>query len=203
MMLRRIARPMLSAAFISQGMDSLLNPKPAAEAAQPTVRGLRALPGAVGNSIPSDAETVAQINAAVQIGGGVLLATGRLPRLASVVLALTTIPGKLGAHMFWSEADAERKAEKRRNFATDVSLLGGLLIAAADTAGKPSWGWRGRRAAERLSETVSSALPGAQDSLRDSELGERIVHGLHVGAERGRELVSGNHKRRWRWAGQR
>ncbi len=189
MLIRRIARPMLSAAFIGQGVDSLLNPKPAAEAAQPTVRGLQALPDPLGSSIPPDAESFAQINAAVQIGGGLLLATGRLPRLASAALALTVIPGNLGAHMFWSEPDPERKAEKRRDFLTDLSLLGGLIIASADTAGKPSLAWRGRRAAGRLSGAVSSALPGSDDTPLDSELGEKIAHGLHVGAELGRELA--------------
>ncbi|OBI89118.1 DoxX family protein [Mycobacterium asiaticum] len=190
MLIRRIARPMLSAVFIGQGVDALLNPKPAAQAAQPTVSGLQALPESVSGSIPADAETFAQINAAVQIGGGVLLAAGRLPRVASAALALTVIPGNLGAHMFWTETDPERKAEKRRAFLADISLLGGLIIAAADTAGKPSLGWRGRRAAERLSERVSGALPGSSDTLLDSELGEKIVHGLQVGAERSRELAS-------------
>jgi len=66
------------------------------------------------------------------------------------------------------------------------------MIASADTAGKPSLGWRGRRAAERLSERVSSALPGSDDTFDADlgELGEKIVHGLQAGAERGRELAS-------------
>ncbi len=189
MLIRRIARPMLSAVFIGQGVDALLNPKPAAQAAQPTVSGLQSLPDSVSSNIPADAETFAQINAAVQIGGGVLLAAGKLPRLASAALALTVIPGNLGTHMFWNESDPERKAEKRRAFLADVSLLGGLLIASADTAGKPSLGWRGRRAAERLSDRVSGALPGSSQDVLDSELGEKLVHGLQAGAERGRELA--------------
>ena len=182
----------MSAVFIGQGIDALLNPKPAAEAAAPAVDGLRALPGPIGSSIPSDPQTFAQINAAVQIGGGALLAIGKAPRVASAALALTVLPANLGAHMFWSESDPQRKAEKRQAFLTDLSLLGGLLIASADTAGKPSLGWRGRRAAERLSERVSSALPGSHDGYDADfgELGDKIVHGLHVGAERGRELAS-------------
>jgi len=192
MLFRRIARPLLSAVFIGQGIDSLLNPKQAAEAAAPTVDGLRALPDPVGSSIPSDPQTFAQINAAVQIGGGLLLATGRAPRIASAALAFTVLPANLGAHMFWSESDPQIKAEKRREFLTDLSLLGGLMIASADTAGKPSLGWRGRRAAERLSERVSSALPGSDDTFEAElgELGEKIVQGLQIGAERGRELAS-------------
>lgn len=190
MLIRRIARPLLSAAFIGQGVNSLLNPKPAAEAAAPAVDGLRSLPDPLGSSIPSDAETFAQINAAVQIGGGLLLATGRTPRIASAALAFTVVPGNLGAHMFWNESDPERKAEKRQALLTDISLLGGLMIASADTAGKPSLGWRGRRAAERISERVSGALPGSDDGLLDSELAERIAHRLQAGAERGRELAN-------------
>ncbi|OBA74184.1 DoxX subfamily protein [Mycobacterium sp. 1554424.7] len=188
MLIRRIARPLLSAVFIGQGIDSLLNPKPAAEAAAPAVDGLRALPDPVGSSIPSDPQTFAQINAAVQIGGGLLLAIGKAPRLASAALAFTVLPANLGAHMFWSESDPQLKAQKRKDFLTDLSLVGGLIIASADTAGKPSLGWRGRRAAERLSERVSSALPGAD--AEGGELAEKIVHGLQVGAERGRELAS-------------
>jgi uncharacterized membrane protein YphA (DoxX/SURF4 family) len=189
MVLRRIARPLLSVAFIGQGINSLLNPKAAAEAAAPAVDGLQALPDPVGSSIPSDPETVARITAAVQVGGGLLLATGKLPRVASAALALTVLPANLGTHTFWNEPDPELKAQKRQQFLTDLSLVGGLLIASADTAGKPSLGWRGRRAAERLSERVSAALPGSDDADL-SELGEKIVHGLQAGAERGRELAS-------------
>src|SRR6202453_2019582 len=189
MLIRRIARPLLSVAFIGQGVDSLRNPSSAAEAAAPAVGGLQALPDPIGSSIPSDPRTFAQINAAIQIGGGLLLATGKMPRGASAALALTVLPANLGAHMFWNETDKQLKAQKRREFLSDLSLLGGLMIASADTAGRPSLGWRGRRAAERLSERVSSALPGSDDS-DFAELGEKIAHGLQIGAERGRELAS-------------
>ena len=165
MVLRRIARPLLSVAFVGQGVNSLLNPKSAAEAAAPAVDGLRSLPDPVGSSIPSDPETVARITAAVQVGGGLLLATGKLPRVASAALALTVLPANLGTHTFWNEPDPEVKAQKRQQFLTDLSLVGGLMIASADTAGKPSLGWRGRRAAERLSERVSAALPGSERSM--------------------------------------
>jgi uncharacterized membrane protein YphA (DoxX/SURF4 family) len=170
----------------------LRNPAITLEATEPTVAALRSLPEPYGDKIPSNPETAARINAAVQIGGGLLLATGKLPRIASAALAFTVIPGSLGGHLFWTESDPERKAQKRRDLLTDLSLLGGLIIAAADTAGKPSLGWRGRRAAGRISEAVSAALPldGSDDSVLDSELADRISHGLHVGAERGRELAS-------------
>ena len=183
---------MLSAVFIGQGVDALRNPKPAADAARPTLEGLRKLPDPIGTNVPSDAETFARINAAVQIGGGLLLATGKLPRLASAALAFTVVPGSLGGHMFWNEVDPHRKADQRRAFLTDLSLIGGLIIAAADTEGKPSLGWRGRRAARKVSEAVTAALPvGAASggALADSAIAEKVGHGLQVGAERGRELA--------------
>lgn len=192
MLLRRVARPLLSAAFIGQGLETLRKPDAAAKAAGPALEYLRRLPGSVAGNLPDNSKQVALVNAAVQIGAGVLLATGKTPRLASAALAATVIPGNLGAHMFWAEDDPERKAEKRRAFLTDVSLLGGLIIAAADTAGRPSLGWRGRQTAERFTETVSSALRGddAHPRLQDSELGERLAHGLQSAAEHGRELAA-------------
>jgi uncharacterized membrane protein YphA (DoxX/SURF4 family) len=192
MLIRRIARPMLSAVFIGRGIDALRSPKPAADAARPTLEGLSKLPDPVGTNVPSDAETVARINAAVQIGGGLLLATGKLPRLASAALAVSVVPGSLGGHMFWNQTDPGRKADERRAFLTDVSLIGGLIIAAADTEGKPSLGWRGRRAAHRVSEAVTAALPvGAATggALADSAIAEKLGHRFQVGAERGRELA--------------
>jgi uncharacterized membrane protein YphA (DoxX/SURF4 family) len=192
MLIRRVARPLLSAVFIGQGIETLRNPSVTVEATEPTVAALRNLPEPYGNKIPSNPETAARINAAVQVSGGLLLATGKLPRIASAALAFTVIPGSLGGHLFWTESDPERKAEKRRGLLTDLSLLGGLIIAAADTAGKPSLGWRGRQAAGRISEAVTSAIPlaGSDDSVFDSELAERIAHSLQAGAERGRELAS-------------
>jgi uncharacterized membrane protein YphA (DoxX/SURF4 family) len=181
---------MLSAAFIGQGIAALRSPKPAADIARPTLEGLQKLPDPVGAKVPTNAETVAKINAAIQIGGGVLLATGKVPRLASAALAVTVVPGNLGGHMFWSESDPVVKAQKRQDFLVDLSLLGGLIIASADTAGKPSLGWRGKRAARKLGGTVSSALPsGSNTALIDSELVDRAGHTLVAGAERGRELA--------------
>src|SRR5258707_15460824 len=192
MLIRRIARPMLSAAFISRGTDALRSPKSAVDAARPTLEGLSKLPDPVGTKVPSNAETVARVNAAVQIGGGLLLATGRLPRVASAALALTVVPGSLGGQRFWSESDPRRRADERRGFLTAVSLIGGLIIAAVDTEGKPSLGWRGRRAAHKVSEAVSAALPAGAatgGAVADSALAEKVGHGLQIGAERGRELA--------------
>jgi uncharacterized membrane protein YphA (DoxX/SURF4 family) len=202
MLIRRIARPLLSVAFIGQGVDALRNPKPAADAARPALDGMRQLPDPIGTNVPSDAETFARINAGVQIGGGLLLATGKMPRLASAALAFTVIPGSLGGHMFWNQTDPQRKADERRGFMTDLSLLGGLIIAAVDTEGKPSLGWRGRRAARKVSEAVSSALPVGVSggTLADSAIAEKFGHGFQVARDRAPEIAEAARDRAVEWA---
>src|SRR5260370_10558179 len=116
MLIRRIARPMLSAAFISRGIDALRSPKPAADAARPALQGLSKLPDPVGTNVPSNAETVARVNAAVQIGGGLLLASGRLPRRAASGLAPPVAAGSLRAHKFLLGADPQLKGDERPAF---------------------------------------------------------------------------------------
>lgn len=184
-MLRKIARPLLAAAFIGQGVDALRRPQQAGQAARPAFDGLKQLPDEVAAKVPSDVEAFAKANALAQIGGGVLLASGRLPRVAAAVLACTVIPGSAGAHMFWTESDPERKNEQRKAFLTDVSLIGGLLIAAADTEGKPSLGWRARRAYRRATD----ALPTSSGDAVLETVGEKVSTSLLAGVEHGRELA--------------
>src|ERR1700752_4764702 len=116
MLVRRVARPLLSAVFIGQGVEALRRPEQAAETARPTVEGLHRLPEPAAAKIPQDPETLARVTAAVQIGGGLLLASGKLPRLASAALACTVVPGRLGGHQFWAETNPARKEQQRRAF---------------------------------------------------------------------------------------
>ena len=184
-MLRKIARPLLAAAFVGQGVDALRRPQQAGEAARPAFDGLKQLPDEIAAKVPSNVEAFARANALAQIGGGVLLASGRLPRIASAVLACTVIPGSAGAHMFWAEPDPQRRTEQRKAFLTDVSLIGGLMIAAADTEGKPSLSWRARRAYRRAANSLPTT---SGDALLES-VGEKVSAGLLAGVEHGRELA--------------
>ncbi len=185
MLIRRIARPLLATAFVATGVDTLRNSKTSADAARPLLDASRdRLPDDMSARLPDDAETLVKVNAAVQIGGGLLLATGKAPRLASLALAVTLVPANLGSNAFWNQTDPQRRAQERTEFLTGLSLLGGLLIAAVDTEGKPSLGWRGRRAARSAAATVSAALPfGAAED-------DRLRHGAQVAADVGRKLAA-------------
>jgi hypothetical protein len=43
---------------------------------------------------------------------------------------------------------------QRVQFFKNLSMLGGLLLAAADTEGRPSMSWRAHRAAEHASDKI-------------------------------------------------
>lgn len=195
MIVRRLARPMLASIFIAGGVDALRNPAPRAKAAQPGLdQAVNVLPASVTDRLPSNPETLIQLNAAVQIGAGALFALGKAPRLSALALAGTLVPSTAVGHDFWNAQDAETRSRQRTEFIKSVSLLGGLLIAAVDTEGKPSLGWRGRRAARHAQASVAAALPLAASSDRGtaeafSNVADRVKSLTGDAAEHGGHLL--------------
>ena len=89
--------------------------------------------------LPDDPELLVRANGVAMVGGGALLATGHVPRIASTVLAGTLMPTTLAAHPFWTETDPQVRAQQKIQFLKNLGLLGGLLLAAVDTDGRPAW----------------------------------------------------------------
>ncbi|BDT86814.1 DoxX family protein [Nocardia cyriacigeorgica] len=188
MLIRRLARPLLASAFVVDGVDTLMHPEPRVKTASAVVQqGHEKLPSDVAQKLPSDPDLLVKATAVTQVAGGAMLALGKAPRLAALALAATVVPATLTQQDFWSESDPERRAAKRTAFLKDVSLLGGLMIASADTEGKPSLGWRGRRAAKGAAAAVSAALPFGASAQEGS--GEALRQQLQHAAERGREIA--------------
>jgi putative oxidoreductase len=147
---RLIARPMLSSAFLVGGLNALRTaPALAAKAAPVTDKLVPLVQKAAPQApIPSDPTVLVRINAVTQIAAGLTLATGRAPRLSAAVLGATLVPTTFGGHRFWELDDPEKRSQQRLHFFKNVSMLGGLIIAAGDTDGKPGVAWRARRAAK-------------------------------------------------------
>lgn len=139
---RRLARPLLSSMFISGGVEALRHPEPKVPPAEPVAHPIASrLP-----YLPEDTESLVKINAAVQVGAGTMLALGRFPRLSSLLLAGSLVPTTLAGHRFWEEDDPARRAQQQTHFLKNVGLLGGLMLAAVDTEGRPGLAWRARHA---------------------------------------------------------
>lgn len=174
--LRRLARPMLAAIFISGGIDSLRNPSAKAPAADGVAT---ALSGVMPSLADQDAEVLVQLNAGVQVGAGALLALGRFPRLSALALAASIVPTTAAAHRYWEIDDPDARAQQRIHFLKNTGILGGLLLAAADTAGKPGIGWRTRHTAEHAEAAIERsrrhARRAAKTARREAKLGAKAA----------------------------
>ena len=160
-LVRRVARPMLAAMFVVGGLDQFKHPARKVETARPLVEKFAPAVG-----LPDDAELLVRANGVAMVAAGSLLALGRLPRIASGVLAATIVPTTLAAHAFWNEQDPEVRAKQKVQFLKNLGLLGGLLLAAVDTEGRPGLAYRAKL-------VDASAAPGGP---HDPPRGRHAAH---------------------------
>ncbi|HEY0639417.1 MAG TPA: DoxX family protein [Pseudonocardiaceae bacterium] len=174
MLLRRVARPLLAGIFVSSGLDTLLNPGPKVDKAAPLLKKAgEALP----IEDPPPPATLVQLDAAVKVAAGSLLAAGYAPRLASAALAASLVPTTVIAHPFWQEHDDTARTAQRVHFFKNLAMLGGLLLAAADTQGRPSLGWWARRAVRRANSAVLDAAHTVGDTASGvADRAENVAH---------------------------
>jgi putative oxidoreductase len=159
---RRLARPLLASIFISGGLDAVRNPKSKVPAAEGVALSIAEhLP-----YLPEDPEQLVRINGAAQVGAGVLLSLGRFPRLSSTVLAASIIPTTLAAHRFWEVDDPAARAQQRIHFFKNLGLLGGLMLAAVDTEGRPGLAWRAQHAGHHVADSSRHARKVARLEAR-------------------------------------
>ncbi|MDT0609318.1 DoxX family protein [Streptomyces lancefieldiae] len=145
-LLRMVGRPMLASMFVAGGLHALRRPGDLVPAAEPVVRAVAERVAV----LPDSTEQLVRLNGAVHVVGGALLGLGRCPRLAALALAATLVPTTLAAHRYWEAQDPSDRAQQRIHFLKNLSMMGGLLIAADDTGSAPSLLWRGRHAAHDL-----------------------------------------------------
>jgi len=136
----------------------LRNPGPKAERAGDVATGVA---DAVPVELPDEPEALVKIDATVKVIGGLLLASGgRFARLGALACAASLVPTTLGGHRFWEEDDPSERADQQMHFLKNLSMLGGLLIAATDTGSRPSVPWRAGHAAGELQNRAADLLPG-------------------------------------------
>ncbi len=153
---------MLASIFIVQGYDTLRRPERVAPRAEKVVGPLKQRVDA----LPDNTEQLVRINGGVQLVAGSLLAIGRFPRLSALALAATLVPTTLAGHPYWEAKDDQERAQQRIHFLKNLTMLGGLLIAAADTEGNPSLAWRGRHAVQAARHDVSLAKTSGKAGVK-------------------------------------
>lgn len=160
---------MLASMFVLGGVSALRNPQQHVRMASP-VTGKLSDAAADTEQIPvnPDEKQLVLINGAAQVVGGLALATGRFPRLSALVLAASLAPTTYAGHRFWEETDKTQRANQQIHFFKNISMFGGLLIAAVDTEGKPGVAWR-------ASHAVGTAKREAKHLRREAKAQARLA----------------------------
>jgi putative oxidoreductase len=172
---RRIARPMLAAIFVTSGVDSLRHPATRAKVAAPLVKDM-----AEWFNLPDDPELMVRANGATMLAAGTMLGLGRVPRLAALALAAALVPTTYAAHAFWTIEDPDARAHQKVQFLKNVGLLGGVILASVDTAGKPGLAYRtkhaGSSARRQAALTKREARHAARSARRETKLAVSRAH---------------------------
>jgi uncharacterized membrane protein YphA (DoxX/SURF4 family) len=158
------ARPALAAAFVVDGVDAVLHPDKHAEKLrrlEPTLRK-----AGVPSALYANPKLLTRASGAVSAVAGLMLATGRSPRAAALTLAAINVPLTVVHNPVWAATNPTQRREYLSGLLRGFSLGGGLLFAAADRGGKPSWGWRVENAREHRSE-LREAKAAVKDRYKD------------------------------------
>ncbi len=156
MIVRRIARPLLAGIFVWGGYNAVRHPAAHAPVAEPVTK-----PIAQNTSLPDDTEMLVRANGAAMIAGGLLLGSGKAPRLGATILMGTLAP-TAATHNFWDESDPQARNGKLTQFIKDLSILGGLMLAAADTEGKPGLAYRAKMGKDNVERAAHNARQEAK-----------------------------------------
>lgn len=176
-LLRFVARSMLASYFVINGVKAFRHPEELTESAKPIADAVLPLvnstvPDAVRGYLPDDTTGFVKCTGVLQVLGGLSLATGLGRRLGAGVLALTMVPHVLASNPLKVKG-AERSAAQAQ-LSKNVALLGGVLLAAQDTEGKPNIAWKVRtqkqlvakEAARRKAELERDARSTAADAAK-------------------------------------
>ncbi|MFC0507178.1 DoxX family protein [Micromonospora costi] len=169
---RSLARAMLSGIFVVSGYRNFMNPGRLVPAAKPITDRVTPMLQSANPRIPTDTETLIRANAAVQVGAGLMLATGRLTRPAALVLAGTLVPTTLAGHPFWNTDDPMARNNNQVHFLKNLGLFGGLLLAAVDTEGKPGLRWR---TGHRIGHSRRSVQRAVRTARREARIAARAA----------------------------
>jgi putative oxidoreductase len=145
---------MLASIFVVDGIRTLVRPDSRVEAVRPLTDRVTPLIERADPRLPTDPRTLVRIKAVTDVVAGLALATGRFTRPAAAVLAAGLVP-----HTLTEKGD-------RDHLLRSLGLLGGLLLAAVDTEGRPGIHYRTSHAIDRSQRSVRRAVRTARREAR-------------------------------------
>lgn len=133
MILRRIARPLLAAPYVYEGAKAVLWPGDA------VTKWRQKLPE---DQVTDDqVHLIARAHGLANVGLGLTLALGVLPRASAIGLAALAINEAWVGNPFDADAKGLR-GERTEKFIESLGRAGAALIAGADLEGRPGARWR-------------------------------------------------------------
>lgn len=161
-LVRAIARPLLASTLVFGGFDSFRNPASKAPMADKVIADLhQKLP------VVSSTQQIVQLDGAVKVIAGTMLALGKFPRLSALALIASLVPTTIAGHRPWEHEDPAAKKMHTLQLLKNASMTGGLMLAAVDTSGKPSVGWRTRRALRQAGSAISDTASQIGDKASE------------------------------------
>ncbi|MFH5878022.1 DoxX family protein [Arthrobacter sp. NA-172] len=160
-LVRFLARPMLASSFVIAGLNKLKNADDTAKQLSPLLRrASTSLP------FPADEKMLARVIGGTQVGAGALLALGKYSRFSATLLAGISA---LNTFVEWRSADIstkEGRLARRAKLLKNISLTGGVLLAAVDTAGKPGLAWRAEHLAMDAKKATGKQIKKTDRAVR-------------------------------------
>src|SRR5262249_27815865 len=123
---KTVSRPLLASMFVYGGLDALRHPNSKISKAVRVAEPLTEI-----RSVDAETIDLVRFKGAVQIGAGLTLATGRLPRACASLLAGSLLLTTFAGHRFWEERDTTTRMQQTIHFLKNLSMLGGLLAVVA------------------------------------------------------------------------
>ncbi len=169
-LLRFFARSLFASAFVVDGVKKVSKPSEYTDEAEAFTEKVvpmlqKVVPAPYSSSIPESTETWVRVSGAAQVAGGVMFATGLGRRLGALLLTKTSILN-LAIALPAKDASKDEKAQARPAVMTSLALLGASMLAARDTQGKPSLGWRAGNTAKAAEKKISSVSDDLSKSAK-------------------------------------
>jgi putative oxidoreductase len=122
-MLKSLSQMLLSGIFIEGGASAFLQPGGRVDKV-----------AAAGFPMP-DPKLAVELNGAVMVVGGSMLALNIAPKLAALILISSLVPTTIVGHAFWKEEEERARKMQLTQFLKNLGLIGGLLLVLRQRKG--------------------------------------------------------------------